>query len=77
MLERLRPAAVIFSNGRDNRFGHPAPLVVERYRALGTTMFSTAEDGAVILDTNGASVEIRTRSGRELTLSGQLNEVSR
>ncbi len=76
-LERLRPAAVIFSNGRDNRFGHPAPLVVERYRALGTTMFSTAEDGAVILDTNGERVEIRTWSGRAVTLVGQVGQVSR
>ena len=63
-LERVRPAAVIFSSGRANRFGHPAPVVVERYRAMGTTMFSTAEDGAVILDTDGESVEIRTWSGR-------------
>ena len=67
-LERVRPAAVIFSSGRDNRFGHPAPVVVERYRAMGTAMFSTAEDGAVILDTDGESVEIRTWSGRAVTL---------
>ncbi len=66
-LERVRPAAVVFSSGRDNRFGHPAPVVVERYRALGTTMFSTAEDGAVILDTNGESVEIRTWSGKRMS----------
>ncbi len=26
---------------------------------MGTTMFSTAEDGAVILDTEGESVEIQ------------------
>ena len=67
-LERVRPAAVVFSSGRANRFGHPAPLVVERYRAMGTAMFSTAEDGAVILDTDGESVEIRTWSGRAMTL---------
>ena len=67
-LERVRPAAVIFSSGRDNRFGHPAPVVVERYRAMGTAMFSTAEDGAVILDTDGESVEIRTWSGQRMTL---------
>ena len=54
-LERIRPAVAIFSAGRNNRFGHPARVVVERYRAMGTTMFSTAEDGAVILDTDGES----------------------
>ena len=34
-LAALRPAAVIFSCGRDNRFGHPHPAVVARYRAIG------------------------------------------
>ena len=59
---------MIFSAGRDNRFGHPAPVVVERYRALGAAMFSTAEDGAVILDTDGQSVEIEW-SGRASDLA--------
>jgi competence protein ComEC len=68
-LERVRPAAVIFSSGRANRFGHPAPVVVERYRAMGTTMFSTAEDGAVILDTDGMRVEIRSWSGRTVQIN--------
>jgi competence protein ComEC len=68
-LERVRPAAVIFSAGRNNRFGHPAPLVVARYRAMGTTMFSTAEDGAVILDTNGERVAMRTWRGRTVNFA--------
>ena len=69
-LERIRPVVAIFSAGRNNRFGHPARVVVERYRAMGTTMFSTAEDGAVILDTDGERVEIRTWSGRAVKLAG-------
>ncbi len=58
---------MIFSAGRDNRFGHPAPVVVARYRAPGAAMFSTAEDGAVILDTDGQSVEMRGWSGKGST----------
>jgi competence protein ComEC len=77
-LDRLQPAAVIFSSGRDNRFGHPAPVVVQRYRAMGITMLSTAEDGAVIVDTNGESVEIRTWSGKSLTVAAaRLDDLSR
>ena len=68
-LEHATSSAVIFSSGRANRFGHPAPAVVERYRAMGATMFSTAEDGAVILDTDGESVEIRTWSGRAVYIA--------
>jgi competence protein ComEC len=63
-LARIRPAAVIFSAGRRNPFGHPVPAVVSRYRALGAAMFSTAEDGAVILDTDGQTVELRGWTGR-------------
>jgi competence protein ComEC len=67
-VEALRPAVVIVSAGRNNRFGHPAPAVLARYRAVGAKIFSTADDGAVILDTDGETVEIRTWSGRRVTL---------
>lgn len=52
----LHPAAVIFSAGRRNPFGHPAPLIVDRYRAAGARVFSTADDGAVVIDTDGRTV---------------------
>jgi competence protein ComEC len=55
----VRPGAVIFSAGQNNRFGHPAAAVVARYAAAGVEMFDTARDGAVFLDTDGKSVEIR------------------
>ncbi len=67
---------MIFSAGRANRFGHPAPVVVARYRAMGVQMFSTAADGAVILDTDGESVWIRTWSGRAVTLANELTVTS-
>ena len=67
-LTALRPRAVVFSAGRNNRFGHPASTVVERYRALGAEMFSTAQDGAVILDTDGTAVELRGWTGRKVRL---------
>ena len=65
LLDVLRPAAVIFSCGRNNRFGHPHPAVVERYRAIGSAIFSTAEDGAVFVETDGSEVELRGWTGRE------------
>ncbi len=62
------PAAVIFSAGRGNRFGHPAPIVTERYRAAGALIFRTDQDGAVVVDTDGKRVAITTWSGRRLVL---------
>jgi competence protein ComEC len=67
-LSALRPAAVIFSAGRANRFGHPARPVVSRVRESGAAIFSTATDGAVILDTDGQSVHIRGWTGRSVTI---------
>jgi competence protein ComEC len=65
LLDALAPKAVIFSAGRANRFGHPHPAVVERYRRRGTQIFSTQSDGAVIVDTDGTTTEIRGwHSGR-------------
>ena len=58
LLDALRPAAVIFSAGRNNRFGHPAPAVVARYRERGIPMFSTAESGAILIDTDGHTVSV-------------------
>ena len=68
LLAGLRPAAVVFSAGRDNRFNHPHPGVVARYRARGAVLFSTADDGAVVLETDGERVEIRGWRGRRVTL---------
>jgi competence protein ComEC len=68
-LDTVRPTVAIVSAGRDNRFGHPAPVVVARYRAMGITMLSTAEDGAVIVDTDGRKVEVTGwASGRTLSI---------
>jgi Predicted hydrolase (metallo-beta-lactamase superfamily) len=69
-IDATHPAAVIFSAGRRNPFGHPAPAVVERYRAAGAQVFSTGDDGAVIVDTDGREVWIWTwGSQRQLLVS--------
>jgi competence protein ComEC len=63
LVDLLRPSAVIFSCGRDNRFGHPHPAVVARYRTAGAALFSTAQDGAVFVETDGTTVAVRGRFG--------------
>ena len=57
-IDATKPRAVIFSAGRNNRFGHPAKPVVERYAARGIEMFNTATDGAVFVETDGRSVKV-------------------
>jgi competence protein ComEC len=59
-VDALHPAAVIFSAGKRNPFGHPAPAVVERYRTAGAQVFSTANDGAIVVDTDGKTIRVWT-----------------
>lgn len=63
-VDAVRPAVAVMSVGRANRFGHPAARVVERYQARDTRIYRTDRDGAVMMHTDGASVEITTASGR-------------
>jgi competence protein ComEC len=44
---RVRPQHVVFTVGYRNRFGHPHPQVVARYRALGSTIYRSDRDGLI------------------------------
>lgn len=55
----VMPEAAVFSVGYRNRFGHPAPDVVARYRDIGAQIIRTDEGGAihVTLDAGGWRLE--------------------
>lgn len=57
-IDAVGPQAVIFSAGKNNRFNHPAPVVVSRFAARGIEMFNTASDGAVFVETDGIQVRL-------------------
>lgn len=46
----VRPAAAVFAVGYRNRFGHPKEEITERYRGIGTLLYRSDRDGAVIFD---------------------------
>lgn len=46
-VRQVAPEVVVFSAGRANRYGHPHPRVVQRYRWEESRQFSTAEHGAI------------------------------
>ncbi len=48
-LDAVAPRAVVISVGHRNRYGHPAPEVLARYRARGIEVLRTDRDGAVTL----------------------------
>jgi competence protein ComEC len=56
LVAAARPALAVISCGRANRFGFPAPAVVERWRAAGADVARTDPDGTitVTVDARGA-----------------------
>lgn len=68
-LDRYRPHAAIISAGASNLFGHPAPDILARLSARDIRVFRTDQHGAVILETDGRSVRLRSISGRVMDVS--------
>ena len=63
-LERLAPKSVLISRGRGNAFGHPHSQVMQRYRALGSRVYDSAEQGAVRLQLGAFQAPVVARSQR-------------
>lgn len=62
-LEAWRPQIAVVSCGRGNRFGHPAPEVLDRLEAIGAAVYRTDHDGQVTIETDGRDVHVRTFVG--------------
>jgi competence protein ComEC len=56
----LRPQVAVFSAGRSNHFGHPSPVVIQRYEQAGSRIVRTDRDGEIDLASDGYSVDVRT-----------------
>jgi competence protein ComEC len=48
-VDQVNPDIAIATVGYRNRFGHPKEDVLDRYRALGSRIFRTDRDGALLL----------------------------
>jgi competence protein ComEC len=67
-LKALHPNIAVISAGRGNPFGHPVPAVLARYAAVGTRVFRTDQDGAVMVDTDGTTVHVQSFTKRSVNL---------
>ena len=48
-VEAVSPSVCVVSVGAFNRFGHPAPGVMARFREAGARVYRTDECGAVVV----------------------------
>jgi len=67
-LQALHPNIASISAGRGHPFGLAVRAVLARYAAIGTTVFRTDQDGAVMVDTDGTTVHVQSYTKRSLTL---------
>jgi len=49
-IDAVKPGIAIFTVGYRNRFGHPKQAVLDRYAQIGSRMYRSDQDGALLLD---------------------------
>jgi beta-lactamase superfamily II metal-dependent hydrolase len=65
-LRAVHPRIAVISAGAGNEYGHPAPATVQRLERIGATVHRTDLDGDITVETDGASLKVRTaRAGAE------------
>jgi competence protein ComEC len=63
---RVNPDIAIVAAGYRNRFGHPKDDVLERYRAIGSRIYRTDFDGALVVELPGDGGAVSVQRYRAL-----------
>ncbi|WP_420645787.1 DNA internalization-related competence protein ComEC/Rec2 [Candidatus Leptofilum sp.] len=64
-LHAVQPQIIIVSAGVDNRFGHPAPEMLERAQKVGAIVLRTDELGTITVNTDGTTMWWQANSARQ------------
>jgi len=59
-LSTVRAKIAVVSAGSHNRYGHPSPEVVDRYKRLGIRLLNTAQHGEIIIKSGNRKDTVRT-----------------
>jgi competence protein ComEC len=62
-LDHVRPGVAFVCTGVRNRFGHPRPLVLQRYAQAGVQLVRTDLAGSVSWGTDGERTWLRSMRG--------------
>lgn len=59
-LEQVKPRIAVIQAGTRNQYEHPRPSVLTRLKQVGATIYRTDQDGAIVIHSNGNTVEVET-----------------
>ncbi len=71
-LQLIRPQIAVVSAGRRNPYGHPVGEVLAAYRALGTQVWRTDQDGAIWVDLDVKQSRLSVHNAREWVLQSAI-----
>ena len=57
-LKLVQPKISLISAGKDNSYGHPHEETLERLREIGSGVYQTMDYGAIMMETDGDSIDI-------------------
>lgn len=59
----VRPKYSFISVGKNNKYGHPNDIILDRLKNVGSKIFRTDEDGTIKLSTDGETIRIEKNVG--------------
>ncbi|ANW98609.1 competence protein ComE [Thermoclostridium stercorarium subsp. thermolacticum DSM 2910] len=65
-LKAVSPKYAVISVGKDNQYGHPDSIILNRLKVAGVKTYRTDEAGTVIMESDGNNIKINTEKGRIL-----------
>lgn len=60
-INEVKPKVSILSYGVGNYYGHPVDEIVQRLRAIGSNIYSTAISGDIVVTTNGQTYSVSAK----------------
>ena len=59
-LKKVNPKYAVISVGRENDYGYPKPIVLERLEKLGAEIYRTEELGTIVISSDGNKIYVNT-----------------
>ncbi len=60
-LKAVAPEVAVYSAGKNNSYGHPAPVIISRLLSMGVKIFGTDVNGTVVVSSDGQTYQVTTQ----------------